>query len=172
MSRRERGRIGIIEDDLVVGGTLAHRLELEGYSPLWWCTGREALEGLRTQRPELVVCDILLPDMSGKDVFLRALPELGGKPFLFVTAHAQIEDAVFLMKAGAVDYLEKPYALPDLLARITRLTASRRPRNLSAYHARRCSRRCASSIYAPSLTPDLVRTGGRAERPGSYHKQC
>jgi len=121
MSPPERGRIGIIEDDLVVGGTLAHRLELEGYTPLWWCTGREALEGLRTQRPDLVVCDVVLPDMSGKDVFLRALPELGAKPFLFVTAHARIGDAVSLMKAGAVDYLEKPYALPDLLDRIARL---------------------------------------------------
>jgi DNA-binding NtrC family response regulator len=59
--------------------------------------------------------------MSGKDVFLKALPQLGGKPFLFVTAHAQVEDAVYLMKAGAVDYLEKPYALPDLLDRIARL---------------------------------------------------
>ena len=121
MSPHERGRIAIIEDDLVVGGTLAHRLALEGYTPLWWSTGQEALEGLRTQRPDLVVCDILLPDMSGKDVFLRALPQLGGKPFLFVTAHAQVEDAVYLMKAGAVDYLEKPYALPDLLDRIARL---------------------------------------------------
>jgi DNA-binding NtrC family response regulator len=121
MSPHEKGRIGIIEDDLVVGGTLAHRLELEGYTPLWWCTGQDALEGLRTQRPDLVVCDILLPDMSGKDVFLRALPQLGGKPFLFVTARAQVEDAVYLMKAGAVDYLEKPYSLPDLLDRIARL---------------------------------------------------
>ena len=121
MSPHDRGRIAIIEDDLVVGGTLAHRLALEGYTPLWWSTGLEALEGLRTQRPDLVVCDILLPDMSGKDVFLRALPQLGGKPFLFVTAHAQVEDAVYLMKAGAVDYLEKPYALPDLLDRIARL---------------------------------------------------
>jgi DNA-binding NtrC family response regulator len=121
MSPHEKGRIGIIEDDLVVGGTLAHRLELEGYTPLWWRTGQDALEGLRTQRPDLVVCDILLPDMSGKDVFLRALPQLGGKPFLFVTARAQVEDAVYLMKAGAVDYLEKPYALPDLLDRIAQL---------------------------------------------------
>ena len=121
MSPHSGERIGIVEDDLVVGGTLAHRLELEGYTPLWWRTGQEALEGLRTQRPDLVVCDILLPDMSGKDVFLRALPQLGGKPFLFVTAHAQVEDAVYLMKAGAVDYLEKPYALPNLLDRIARL---------------------------------------------------
>ena len=124
-SRHEKGRIGIVEDDLVVGGTLAHRLKLEAYTPLWWRTGREALAGLRVQRPDLVVCDILLPDMSGKDVFLRALPQLGGTPFLFVTAHAQVEDAVYLMKAGAVDYLVKPYALTDLLERIARLIAFR-----------------------------------------------
>ena len=121
MSPHKRGRIGVIEDDLVVGGTLAHRLELEGYMPLWWRTGQEALEGLRTQRPDLVVCDIVLPDMSGEDVFLQALPRLAGTPFLFVTGFRKIEDAVRLMKAGAVDYIVKPYALPDLLDRIARL---------------------------------------------------
>ena len=120
MSPPKRGRIGIIEDDLVVGGTLAHRLELEGYMPLWWRTGQEALEGLHT-RPDLVVCDIVLPDMSGEDVFLQALPQLGGKPFLFVTGFGKVEDAVRLMKAGAVDYIVKPYVLPDLLGRIARL---------------------------------------------------
>jgi DNA-binding NtrC family response regulator len=121
MSPHERERIGIIEDDLVVGGTLAHRLELEGYTPLWWRTGQEALEGLRTQRPDLVVCDIVLPDMSGEDLFLQALPRLGGKPLLFVTGFGKIEDAVRLMKAGAVDYIVKPYSLSDLLERIARL---------------------------------------------------
>jgi DNA-binding NtrC family response regulator len=117
----DRERIGIIEDDLVVGGTLAHRLELEGYTPLWWRTGQEALKGLGTQQPNLVVCDIVLPDMNGEDVFLQALPRLGGKPFLFVTGFGKIEDAVRLMKAGAVDYIVKPYALSDLLERIARL---------------------------------------------------
>jgi DNA-binding NtrC family response regulator len=121
MSPRSGARIGIIEDDLIAGGTLSHHLELEGYTTIWWRTGHAALEGLRAQWPDLVICDIRLPDMSGKDVFLQALPGLGGKPFLFVTAHAQVGDAVYLMKAGAVDYVEKPYELPDLLDRIARL---------------------------------------------------
>jgi len=121
VSPHERGRIGVIEDDETVGKSLVQRLELEGYSPLWWQTGRGALDQLPKARPDLVICDICLPDMNGKDLFLRALPQLGGKPFLFVTAHAQVEDAVFLMKAGAVDYIVKPYVLPDLLGRIARL---------------------------------------------------
>ena len=118
---RDRVLIGVIEDDPVIGGTLVHRLELEGYAAHWWQTGQEALEGLRTARPDLVVCDIRLPDMSGEDVFLRVLPVLAGTPFLFVTAYGQIEQAVRLTKAGAVDYIAKPYAIADLLERIPRL---------------------------------------------------
>jgi DNA-binding NtrC family response regulator len=79
-------------------------------------------------------CDIRLPDISGEDVFLRLLPRLGGKPFLFVTAFGQIEQAVRLTKAGAVDYIAKPYALPDLLERIARLIALQ-PRATSALGA-------------------------------------
>jgi DNA-binding NtrC family response regulator len=121
MSPHERQRIAIVEDDLIVGGTLSERLELEGYAPLWWKTGRGALDQLPAARPDLVICDLRLPDMSGEDVFLRALPQLGGSPFLFVTAHAKVADAVRLIKTGAVDYIVKPYELPDLLERIKRL---------------------------------------------------
>jgi DNA-binding response OmpR family regulator len=123
MSPRERGRIGIIEDDTTMGDSLVQRLELEGYTPLWWQTGQQALEELVTSRPDLVICDIVLPDMSGEEVFLRALPRLGSKPFLFVTGHGKIDQAVRLTKAGAVDYLEKPYQITDLLVRIGRLIA-------------------------------------------------
>jgi DNA-binding NtrC family response regulator len=121
----ERVTIGVIEDDHVMGGTLVHRLELEGYAARWWRTGEEAIEGLRAARPDLIVCDIRLPDMSGEDVFLRVLPSLAGTPFLFVTAFGQIEQAVRLTKAGAVDYIAKPYAITDLLERIPRLIRSR-----------------------------------------------
>ena len=117
--------IGVVEDDAIMGGTLIHRLDLEGYTTAWWRTGQEALFGLRTARPDLVVCDIRLPDMSGEDVFLKVLPILGETPFLFVTAFGQIEQAVRLTKAGAVDYIAKPYALPDLLDRIPKLIAQR-----------------------------------------------
>jgi DNA-binding NtrC family response regulator len=127
MSPHERGRIGVIEDDETVGKSLVQRLELEGYSPLWWRTGQEALEGLHTERPDLAVCDIVLPDMGGEDVFLQALPQLGGKPFLFVTGFGKVEDAVRLIKAGAADYIVKPYELSDLLERIKRLI-KRQPR--------------------------------------------
>ena len=75
MSLRERGRIGIIEDNTTMGDSLVQRLELEGYTPLWWQTGDEALEGLFTERPDLVICDIVLPDMSGEEIFLQALQE-------------------------------------------------------------------------------------------------
>jgi DNA-binding NtrC family response regulator len=117
--------IGVVEDDAIMGGTLIHRLDLEGYTTAWWRTGQEALSGLCTARPDLVVCDIRLPDMSGEDVFLKVLPILGETPFLFVTAFGQIEQAVRLTKAGAVDYIAKPYALPDLLDRIPKLIAQR-----------------------------------------------
>ena len=95
----ERSFIGVVEDDPVMGGTLVHRLELEGYHAVWWRTGQQALNGLRTSRPDLVVCDIRLPDISGEEVFLNVLPHLGGLPFLFVTAYGQIEQAVRLTKA-------------------------------------------------------------------------
>ena len=125
MSPHERGLIGVVEDDPVQGGTLKHRLGLEGYTPLWWCTGQEALEGLCAAHPDLVICDIRLPDMDGEELFVQALPRLGGKPFLFVTAFGQIAQAVRLTKAGAVDYVTKPYAMSDLLGRISRLIALR-----------------------------------------------
>jgi DNA-binding NtrC family response regulator len=121
MPLHERDLIGVIEDDEVMGGTLTHRLELEGYRTFWWCTGRDALEGLCTAQPEIVVCDIKLPDMSGEDVFLRALPRLSGTPFIFITAFGEFDQAVRLTKAGAVDYITKPFAASDLLERISRV---------------------------------------------------
>lgn len=125
MQSHDHAIVGIIEDDPVMGGSLAHRLELEGYGVSWWQTGKAAMAGLRTAQPDVLICDIRLPDITGEDLFLNSLPILGGVPVLFMTAFGQIEQAVRLTKAGAVDYIAKPYAIGDLLERIDHLIAQR-----------------------------------------------
>ncbi len=104
----------LIEDDEVLGESLVQRLALEGIES-WW--GRTAAEGerlLRAHRPSLIVCDIRLPDGSGEDLLLRLMPEIGGTPIIVVTAFGEVEQAVRLMRAGADDYVEKPFP-PQLL---------------------------------------------------------
>ena len=77
--------VGLIEDDPVMGESLVQSLSLEGCHVDWWKTGAEALRGLRATSPDLVVCDIKLPDINGDDLFrqLAALRQV--PPFLFVT---------------------------------------------------------------------------------------
>jgi CheY-like chemotaxis protein len=70
----ERPLIGVIEDDPIMGESLNQCLELEGYQVVRWRTGREAVAGLEKQLPDLVICDIRLPDISGEDVFRKIAP--------------------------------------------------------------------------------------------------
>lgn len=125
MPSLERTRIAIIEDDPIMGESLAQRLTLEGYETVWWQTGRAALEGLRKQRPDLVVCDMRLPDMTGEEMFRSALPEMTGEPILFITAYGTIDEAVRLIRAGANDYLAKPFQMSEFLSRIEHLLDAR-----------------------------------------------
>ena len=122
----EPTRVAVIEDDPVMGASLIQRLELDGYAPVWWQTGGGALAALKLQRPDLLICDIRLPDMTGEEIFRRALPEIGTSPVLFITAYGDIEQAVRLVRGGADDYLTKPFDIDDLLERIERLLGARR----------------------------------------------
>ena len=118
--------IAIVEDDPIMGESLNQCLELEGYKVEWWRTGQEALAGMETLLPDLVICAIRLPDISGADVFRQVASEPDAPPFLFMTAFGQIDQAVALIRAGAGDYLTKPFEFDDLLAR-TRALVARRP---------------------------------------------
>jgi DNA-binding response OmpR family regulator len=80
------------------------------------------MKGLAAAMPDLVVCDLKLPDGSGEDVFQMARRGMGA-PFLFMTAYADIDQAVRLMKAGAGDYVIKPFEMAHLLQRIRLLLA-------------------------------------------------
>ncbi|WP_328600475.1 sigma-54-dependent transcriptional regulator [Mesorhizobium xinjiangense] len=116
----ERARAGLVEDDPVMGGSIVQRLELEGWDVTWWQTGREAVTGLGRAAGslDLVICDIRLPDMSGEAVFEMMSRQPDTPPFLFVTGFAEIDQAMRLMRCGAVDFMTKPFAMDDFLKRI------------------------------------------------------
>ena len=122
----EAVRIGLIEDDGVMGASLFQRLELEGFDVHWWRTGGDALFDLdQGKAPDLMICDIRLPDINGEEVFANVSRQPDPPPFLFVTAFADINQAVRLMRAGAGDYVAKPFQMDDFLDRITQLVRVR-----------------------------------------------
>ncbi|MCK4866746.1 MAG: sigma-54-dependent Fis family transcriptional regulator, partial [Alphaproteobacteria bacterium] len=122
MQSHDRVQVGIVEDDVIMGGSLVQRLNLEGYDPVWWRTGREAISGIGDQRPDVLICDIRLPDMTGEEVFTEALPNLHSTPVLFITAFGDIEQAVRLIRQGADEYVTKPFEMDEFLGRIAHLT--------------------------------------------------
>ena len=114
-------KIGVIEDDPVMRESLIQRLRLEGCDVDCWATGRDAMAALRRVEHDLVICDIRLPDMEGDAVFQETLRTEKAPPFLFITAYGDIDQAVSLMRAGAGDYLTKPFAMDDFLDRVRAL---------------------------------------------------
>jgi two-component system, NtrC family, response regulator HydG len=116
----ERARIGLVEDDPVMGGSIVQRLELEGCDVSWWQTGRAAVEAIPAAGAalDLIICDIRLPDISGEAVFNEMAKRPNTPPFLFVTGFGEIDQAVRLMRSGAVDFMTKPFAMDEFLKRI------------------------------------------------------
>ncbi|MBL0919865.1 MAG: sigma-54-dependent Fis family transcriptional regulator [Hydrogenophaga sp.] len=111
----------LIEDDAVLGGALVQRLRLEGFNVEHAIDRAQALHALRRARPDFVLSDIRLPDGSGEALYREALPLLGRTPIVFATAFADVGQAVRLMRAGADDYLTKPFDVDALVQRIREL---------------------------------------------------
>ena len=121
----DRGWIAVVEDDPIMGESLQRGLELEGWRATWWRTGSDALRFVRECSPDLVLCDIRLGDMNGEEVFRVANSRSAAPPFIFMTAYGQIDQAVSLMRAGAHDYLTKPFELESLLQKAGAIIAHR-----------------------------------------------
>jgi DNA-binding NtrC family response regulator len=118
-------RIGIVEDDGVMGEALAECFRQEGAHVALWNCGGDALAGLTDFDPEIIVCDIRLPDLSGEQIFGAVSARLPAVPFLFVTGYGRIDEAVRLMRHGAGDYITKPFELPPFLERVRELLPAR-----------------------------------------------
>jgi CRP-like cAMP-binding protein len=111
----------IIDDNADVRENTKELLALAGYETLTAINGMEGLEIARNQKPDLILCDIMMPVLDGYGV-LRAIeniPELAGIPFVFMTAKAEKSDFRKGMDLGADDYLTKPFTGDDLLSIVT-----------------------------------------------------
>lgn len=121
-------RILIIEDEPAMRANLQDILELEGFLPVVAANGKEGIRLAREQQPDLILCDILMPDMNGYAVLetLRAEPATVRIPFVFLTAKGERSDVREGMELGADDYLIKPVHVDELLRAInTRLERRR-----------------------------------------------
>ena len=120
-------KILVIEDEAPIRGNLARLLRLEGYTVVEAADGVAGLEAVRAERPDLVLCDILMPGVDGYGVLaeLRGAPDLAATPFLFLTASANQEERAQALKRGADDYLVKPFRIADVLAAVARLLGKR-----------------------------------------------
>lgn len=117
--------IVLVEDDDIMGASLAQRLELEGAQVLWLKLMGRALGAIRTprQRVDAVICDIGLPDGTGEDLFATLARTGTPPPFLFITGQGGIGQAVRLIKSGAADYVTKPFDMAVFLERLSLLVA-------------------------------------------------
>lgn len=108
-------QIAVIEDDLSIGDFLEEALRAEGYLVLRAYSGTEARYLLAQHTPDLVLLDLMLPGLTGEEL----LPLIGNIPVIVVSAKVGVDDKVNALLAGAADYVTKPFALRELLARIT-----------------------------------------------------
>ena len=117
----------IVDDDTRVTNALRRTLAYEGYHVTTALNGERALTVARTQPPDLVILDLMLPGMDGLEVCRRLRTEDGSIAVLMLTARDAVADRVAGLETGADDYLVKPFALEELLARVKALLRRHNP---------------------------------------------
>ncbi|MEO1008997.1 MAG: response regulator transcription factor [Planctomycetota bacterium] len=146
----ETRTILIVEDERDLADLLEYNLKEAGYATVSARTGQEALVRARASRPDLVLLDLMLPELPGTEVArqLRADAELSRVPIIMLTAKADEIDQVVGLTLGADDYVTKPFSMKVLLARIEAIF-------------RRMSQR-------PGTSDPLLRIGGVVLDPGTH----
>ena len=107
----------IVEDDTDISRLLRLELEEVGYRVSCFDTGMRGLAAIREERPDLIILDLGLPDVSGAEI-ARRVRRTDPTPIIILTAADDVETKVTLLNAGADDYLAKPFHVEELLARV------------------------------------------------------
>ena len=124
-------RILLVEDEESILETLKLNLELEGYDVVGLNRGREVLKTFNDQHFDLILLDIMLPDIDGLQLCEQIRLQDTDIPIIFITAKDSGQDRIFGLKKGADDYISKPFQLEELLLRIQNLL-KRSTKNSSA----------------------------------------
>ncbi len=120
-------RVLVADDDKSIRESLVRALGLEGYAVTSASDGAKALEMIQAERPDVVVLDLMMPVIDGITVCRVLRAEKNRVPVLMLTARTETSDRVMGLDAGADDYLPKPFALEELLARLRALLRRNRP---------------------------------------------
>jgi two-component system, OmpR family, response regulator len=118
MSSVAEARVLVVDDEANITDLVGTALRYVGFEVATAATGREAIERARAFRPELIVLDVMLPDLDGFEVTRRLRGEGLRIPVLFLTARDATEDKVTGLTLGGDDYVTKPFSLEELVARV------------------------------------------------------
>jgi len=113
-------RILVVEDEQELIKAVQIRLKYSGYEVLSACNGREGLEVVRKEKPDLILLDVMMPEMDGLEMLanLKSSPDIKHIPVIMLTAKAQSDDVSQADKLGAFDYVVKPFTSQILLEKI------------------------------------------------------
>lgn len=114
---RDAKRVLVVDDEPRMIGFIRMNLELEGYQVLEAHNGLEALKIIRTQLPDLVLLDVMMPELDGFET-LRMLREFSSIPVIMLTAKGEEDDKVYGLELGADDYVTKPFGSRELSSRV------------------------------------------------------
>ena len=155
-------KILCVEDEELILGDLVDELVDAGYEAIPACNGVEALAILKTVRPDLILCDIMMPEMDGPTLLKRireTMPELARVPFIFLTARASRDDIIEGKRAGADDYLTKPLdfdmlmaTLESRLGEVSRMTVVAQQELVKLYQSFEASRQTKAAIKVSIVT--------------------
>ena len=121
-------RVFIVEDEPRIARFLQIELEHEGFQAETEANGRRAFERIVQENHDIVLLDVMLPDMDGMEI-CRRVREVSSIPIIMLTARDEIEDKVNGLDIGADDYMTKPFAIQELLARIRAALRKHAPRD-------------------------------------------
>ncbi|WP_294428013.1 response regulator transcription factor [uncultured Treponema sp.] len=115
----KKNRILIVEDDAELSKIMQLELSHEGFEVISAFDGREALEKIENEEPDLILLDVMLPKMSGLEVLRKLRGDMNSDlPVILVTARGETIDKVDGLNSGADDYIAKPFKIEELLARM------------------------------------------------------